>query len=163
LYGVAFRIARRARAQAARRHHHESQTPPRPPVDTTAEVTGRELGAVLDEELHRLPECYRGPFLLCYVEGQTRDQAARQLGWPLRTRRGRLERGRGLLRTRLARRGVTLSAGLRAAGLSEQAAIAAVPALLASASVKAASVLAAGEPLTTAGISAQAATLAEGV
>jgi predicted RNase H-like nuclease (RuvC/YqgF family) len=65
--------------------------------------------------------------VLCYLEGQTRDQAARQLGWSLRTLDRRLVRGRELLRLRLARRGLTLSAGLLVATMADHAAYAAVP------------------------------------
>src|SRR5262245_816577 len=105
LYGVATRIALRARADAAKRRHHEARTEQRPTADPLGEVTGRELAAILDEELIRLPERYRMPVLLCYVEGQTRDQAARQLGWSVRTLHRRLEQGRQLLQARLTRRG----------------------------------------------------------
>src|SRR5207302_10564393 len=65
--------------------------------------------------LDRLPGRYRLPLLLCYLDGRSRDEAARQLGWALPSLKGRLERGRQQLRDRLARRGVTLSAGLLAA------------------------------------------------
>src|SRR5262249_42365911 len=61
--------------------------------------------------------------LLCYLEGQTGDQAAEQLGWSLRTLKRRLAGGKKLLRVRLARRGVSLSAGLFGAVLVEQAAL----------------------------------------
>jgi hypothetical protein len=74
---------------------------------------------------------------LCYLESRTRDEAARQLGWSLRTLERRLEQGRKLLRVRLLRRGVSLSAALFAAALG-QSASAAVPALLAVATVRAA-------------------------
>ena len=77
----------------------------------------REVRAALDEELNALPEKYRAPLVLCYLEGRTRDEAARQLGWGLNTLRGRLERGRGQLRGRLLRRGLSLSAAWLAAAL----------------------------------------------
>jgi len=70
------------------------------------------LQTVLDEELIRLPEKYRAPILLCCLEGHARDEAAQQLGWPLPTLKSRLEQAREMLRRRLTRRGVTLSAAL---------------------------------------------------
>ncbi|MCI0457688.1 MAG: hypothetical protein L0Z62_12020, partial [Gemmataceae bacterium] len=68
-----------------------------------------------------MPASWRAPLILCYLEGQTQDEGARRLGWSKSTFRRRLERGRGLLQIRLARRGVTLSAGLVAPLLSEPA------------------------------------------
>jgi RNA polymerase sigma factor (sigma-70 family) len=138
LYQVAYRTALRARARAACRQQHERRAG-RPPVpDPLTEVTGRELLAVLDEELHRLPQRHRAPLVLCCLQGRTRDEAARQLGWSLRALKHRLEQGRVLLRDRLARRGLTLSGALLAAGLTEGATRAAVPAQLAATTVRAA-------------------------
>jgi hypothetical protein len=82
-------------------------------------LTWREAQRVLDEELTRLPERYRAPLVLCYLEGKTRDEAARQLGWSLGQLRGRLNRGRARLRVRLARRGVTLAVALSSSLLPE--------------------------------------------
>src|SRR2546430_702295 len=81
----------------------------------------RDLCTVLDDELRSLPEKYRAPLLLCYLEGRTADRAARQLGWSLRTLERRLAQGRERLRARLTRRGLTLSGVLLAAALSEEA------------------------------------------
>ncbi len=82
-------------------------------------VSWREVLALLDEELQRLPERYRLPLVLCYLEGATRDEAAQQLGWSLATVRRRVDRGRELLHARLLRRGVTLPAALGGALLTE--------------------------------------------
>jgi RNA polymerase sigma factor (sigma-70 family) len=136
LYGVACRVAARARSEAARRRVRESRSPVRHPNDPLEEITARELCAVLDEELVRLPQRYRMPLLLCYLEGQTRDQAAQRLGWSVRTLARRLERGRELLRARLLRRGVALPAALFAGALVGPPASAAVPAALAEAAVR---------------------------
>jgi RNA polymerase sigma factor (sigma-70 family) len=117
LHGVACRVARRARADRVRRE----QSPPArlsgvgSPED---EITWREVCEVLDEELVRLPEKYRDPLLLCYLEGLTQDEAARRLGWSPGVLRGRLDRGRLQLRANLARRGLTLSAVLAGAALA---------------------------------------------
>src|SRR6516162_8851560 len=59
LYQVAYHVALRARKQTAVRRRREDQALPREQTDPLAEVTGRELLAVLDEELHRLPERLR--------------------------------------------------------------------------------------------------------
>ncbi len=68
-----------------------------------------DRGAVLHEEIERLPERFRRPVVLCYLEGMTRDQAADSLRCTEGTVRGRLAKGRELLRHRLGRRGITLA------------------------------------------------------
>ncbi len=134
LYEVAQRVAREAQVRAARRKVHESRAPHRTADNYLSEITGRELLAVLDEEMSRLPEKYRGPLVLCCLEGHCGEEAARQLGCSLRTLRRRLVQGRQLLHHRLTRRGVALStAGLSAAVLLENTGSAAVPGVLASA------------------------------
>jgi RNA polymerase sigma factor (sigma-70 family) len=130
LYRVAYHVAVRARADAVRREELSARAPRRPAADPLAEVSGRELMQVLDEELQHLPEKYRMPLLLCYLEGHTQDEAARQLGWSPQVLRGRIERGRGVLRRRLLRRGFGLSAVLAGGLLEQTPAPAAVPALL---------------------------------
>jgi RNA polymerase sigma factor (sigma-70 family) len=121
LYSVAHRLALLARAAAARRARIESRRaapvavePPDPAV--------REAGDILHEELNRLPEALRLPLLLCYLDGMTRDEAARELGVGVDVLRGRLERGRGRLRSGLVRRGISLPAGLLAAAVGPTAA-----------------------------------------
>ena len=59
-----------------------------------------DLRPILDEELDRLDEKYRAPLVLCYLEGKTRDEAARELGYRLGTLKDRPERGRQLLQAR---------------------------------------------------------------
>ncbi len=115
LHGVAARLACRARADAARRHFHESRQLPPPASDPLAEMSWREFVAVLDEELAGMAPGHRAAVVLCCLEGRTRDEAARQLGWSLRTLKRRLEKGRRLLQARLARRGLTLTVVLPAA------------------------------------------------
>jgi RNA polymerase sigma factor (sigma-70 family) len=144
LYGVAQRIALRARAQGRKRHDRE-----RPMIDTAGEpdesaVVAGELRHVLDEELRRLPEKYRAPLVLHYLSGRTHAETARDLGWPVGTVAGRLAQGRRILRARLTRRGVSLATVLVACGLAAGRAPAAVPASLRDATLSATLRLAAG-------------------
>src|SRR6266849_5161185 len=106
LHRVAYHLALKARAAAVRRVGQERHVPDRPVPDPLETITGRELHEILDSELARLPEKYRAPLVLCYLEGATRDEAARQLGCPLGTLKSRVERGRELLRIRLVHRGL---------------------------------------------------------
>ena len=115
LHGVARRTAAKARAKAIRRRKQEKTTSLDQSQITTLPAEPRsELAALLDQELSRLPGRYRTPIVLCELEGLTRVEAARQLGWPEGTVASRLARGRNLLASRLKRRGLTLST---AAGL----------------------------------------------
>jgi hypothetical protein len=79
-----------------------------PTVEPSVEAERREIRSVLDDELLRLPEKYRAPVVLCDLEGHTREEAARRLGWPTGSMSRRLDRGRSLLRHRLTGRGLTL-------------------------------------------------------
>jgi RNA polymerase sigma factor (sigma-70 family) len=144
LYQVAYRLAVRARMAAARRRAREDRCPIKGTPDPLAEITMREGLAVLDDELARLPRCYRAPLLLCCPEGATRDEAARQFGWSLATLKRRLESARERLRVRLLRRGLTLSAAFAAATVAEGAPSAGVPAALVTASVAGARAVSAG-------------------
>jgi RNA polymerase sigma factor (sigma-70 family) len=138
LYGVAIRVAMKARADAARRRARETQASLRVANEPMDEMSARELCAVLDEELLRLPERLRLPLLLCCMEGRTRDEVARELNWSVRTLARRLESGRELLRARLARRGVALPAALLAGSVAVPAASGHVPGSIVAAAVNAA-------------------------
>jgi RNA polymerase sigma factor (sigma-70 family) len=159
LHEVAHRLAQKAHADTARRSVRERRVQERTSRDVLAEITGRELLSLLDAELTRLPERYRTPLVLCCLEGRTRDEAAKCLGWSVSTVRRRLERGRELLRTRLSSRGVGLPAALAAVLLAEGELPKAVSAELVKTTLDASLHWAAG---TTAGVSAQAAVLAKG-
>jgi RNA polymerase sigma factor (sigma-70 family) len=140
LHGVARRLSLKARARAARRSTLTPNTITEPAPDAPDELTWGEVRAALDEELARLCEKYRTPLVLCYLEGLARDEAAARVGCPLGTLKGRLERGRELLRRRLTRRGLALSAALAAVALDR----AVVPAALAAATARAASAFVTG-------------------
>jgi RNA polymerase sigma factor (sigma-70 family) len=150
LYTVAYRLARHARAAGARRQSHEkpwSSVPgvplgeedeaarqPAADANPLLDVARRELRRIVDDELHRLPEKYRAPVVLCYLEGKTNEEAARELGWPTGSISRRLARARELLRQRLDRHGLALSTSLLTTSLV-------LPEALAQATVQAASSL----------------------
>jgi RNA polymerase sigma factor (sigma-70 family) len=138
LYGVAYRVALKARDDAVRRRRHERLAANRTQEQAACADSGDTVGPVLDEEVNRLPDKYRQPIVLCYFEGKTYQEAARLLGWPAGTTAARLARARALLHGRLARRGVTLSSGALAAYLAEETAAAADTCLLAEAAATAA-------------------------
>lgn len=143
LYGTAVRVCRKARSQ--RRRPLPASMPLAAGVDPFEELAWKEVRALLDEEMSRLPDSVRAALVLCYFEGLTRDEAAERLGWSRRTLLRRLELGRDRLRHRLARRGVT-AVGIAAAVLSPTGLLARVsPALL-----RAAGGLGAGVPATMA-------------
>lgn len=157
LHEVAYHLALRANYNALRRLQHEGEVRPMMPSEEPAmEASRLELRSLLDEELRQLPAKYREPLILCYLEGKTNEQAALQLGWPVGSMSRRLARGRELLRRRLLRRGVSLSAGVLATALVEEAASAAVPPLLV------ASVVRMVLQTSAAGIPATVAALVEG-
>jgi RNA polymerase sigma factor (sigma-70 family) len=163
LYGVAYRTALRAKAQRALQRKFEKPLVDVPADEPVAELVWQELRPILDQELHRLPEKYRVPLVLCYLEGKSKRQAARQLGRPEGTVSTQLARGRAMLRQRLVGRGLTLSTGVLVAALSQGTASAAVPASLMSSTVQAAWKLAAGKAATSGVVAAPVATLTEGV
>jgi RNA polymerase sigma factor (sigma-70 family) len=163
LFGVASRVARRARAVAARRRSVEG--PGGAPVDEAAGVpendSDHELEAQLHEEIRRLPAKYRIPVLLCYLEGLTHEEAARQLRWPLGTVKGRLARAREVLRRRLTRRGLTLPAAAVSAAVARQAE-AMVPTTLTESTINAALAVAAARGLAAGAVAANVIALANG-
>jgi RNA polymerase sigma factor (sigma-70 family) len=163
LYGVAYRTALDAKAGASRRRRRETPLADLPAPETARNEAWQDLWPVLDAELNCLPEKYRVPLVLCYLEGKTKEQAARELGWPVGTVSGRLARARDLLRNRLTRRGLALSASLLASALTHNAAAAAVPTPWIASTVQAALAFAAGPTAAPGAVAAPVATLTKGV
>ena len=180
LYGVALRVAARARTRLNRRRTRE-----RPTEDgedeilaPSAEAAGNTDDAdTVHQEVGRLSEKYRVPIVLCYLEGLTHDQAAARLGWPVGTVRSRLARARDQLRVRLVRRGVTVPAtlgplagwlGFETAGIADAATMAAssfaaVPVNLLAMTIRSACQMADGKAATVAMCSITAFSLTRGV
>jgi RNA polymerase sigma factor (sigma-70 family) len=163
LYGVAYRTALKARADSTRRQKREAATPTQPPSDPSDDLTLREVRQVLHEELNGLPECYRAPLLLCYLQGKTQNEAATLLAVSRATTQKRLERGLALLRARLMRRGLGTVAVLLAAAWPVANAAAHLPLSLVSSTVNAAKLVAAGQAAAAGVISANVAKLTQGV
>lgn len=123
LAGVARHVAlkllrsegRRAGREAAHTLGPRSEEMTDDPADAAER---READEALLDEVGRLPECYRGPIVLCYLEGHSHAEAARMLGRPLGTVKSQIERGCALLRDRLARRGLGTPASHPSAGLT---------------------------------------------
>jgi RNA polymerase sigma factor (sigma-70 family) len=163
LYGVAYRTALKAKAEALKRRRLETRLIEMASPPDADDVMWRDLRPVLDEEVSRLPGKYRVPFVLCYLEGMTNEQAAQVIGCPPGTVYSRLAWARERLRRQLGRRGVALSVSALAAGLSLGRASAAVPAPVVVITSKAALAFAAGQAAAAGTTSAQAVALAEGV
>ncbi len=158
LYGVACRTALDARRAAAKRKAKEAAVLP---CTQPSDQDRADLRAVLDEELQRLPPKSRAVIVLSDLEGKTRTEVALQLGWPEGSVASRLARARARLAKRLARYGLAVSGGPIGTLLPEGAASASVPPSLLVSTVKAASLLAAGQAAAGA-IPAPVAALAEG-
>ncbi len=172
LHTVACRVALRARAAATRRaccerqalHQAKSNNGVVPALvhDDFDPVVWAEVRELIDQELSRLPKKLRDPFVLCCLEGLTNDEAARQLGCPKGTVLSRLSRARERLRGRLIGRGLGLPATALLAALAQEASACLAPAPLVVSTVKAATLLAAGQA-TASVVSAPVAALTEGV
>jgi RNA polymerase sigma factor (sigma-70 family) len=158
LHGVAHRLATRVRAEAARRRARERQALPMPNGEPHQDVDWRDLRPMLHEEVARLPERYRLPFVLCHLEGKTNEEAADMLGLPRGTILSRLSRARERLRGRLTRRGLAPTSAVLAALLAPDSASAAVPAVLAEGTLRAALAFSTNH----AGVAASVLTLANG-
>ncbi len=163
LYGVAYRTAARARADASRRRAREQTAAVSAVVLPSSDIVWQDLRPVLDEEVQRLPAKYRAAFVLCYLEGRTNEEAARQIGCPKGTVLSRLAWARQWLRRRLERRGVTLAVGGAGALLEQWAPPAAVSARLVGTTMRTVFAQAAGKSVAGGIMAAGPVALAQGV
>jgi RNA polymerase sigma factor (sigma-70 family) len=160
LYQVAHRLALRAKALGAR-HSALVTALGCEPAAPGPDVGRESLQTALEEELAQLPESYRSAIVLCYLEGKTQSEAARLLATTADAVNSRLKRARDLLRDRLARHGLVLSAAALTGAFSAAAAHACVsPSLIAHTARVA--VLFMTHQAQSAGVSALAAVLAKG-
>jgi RNA polymerase sigma factor (sigma-70 family) len=111
LYGVARRVAARARRDDARRRMHERRKAEMAAKHAEPPVVSDTCERIYDE-IDALPEIYRSALVLCYLEGYSHEQAAKSLSCPLRTLQSRVLRAKERLRDRLCRRGAALPAAL---------------------------------------------------
>ena len=138
LYGVAARVAARARLVATRHQARETADMERVVAATREPAKAMEMSAVIDEEVQRLPAKYRGPVVLYYLQGRTNEEVAGELRCPVGTIKTRLSRARELLRKRLTRRGLALSPAAFSAALLADTSAASVPPTLIDSTLKAA-------------------------
>ncbi|WP_422924552.1 sigma-70 family RNA polymerase sigma factor [Singulisphaera sp. PoT] len=137
LFGVCQRIAVRARADALRRRAREQEHAETTRRDEAQEYPPEpEAWPEVYAELARLPEKFRAPVVLCYLEGQTAEQVAERLGCARGTVLSRLARARERLRSRLASRALILPLGVLGASTTTQAARTTIPTRLAGAAVR---------------------------
>ncbi len=161
LHGVALRVARKAKTRALAQQRWEACAA-RPEAVPPVDLTWSEVRSALDDELSGLPDKWRLPLVLCYLEGQTQDEAAHQLSWSKSTLRRRLEQARAALGSRLKGRGIAWSAALPAVLASDSMTTAAMSLACVDSTVAAALAVANGKSLALAA-SAKVAVLTEGV
>ena len=135
LHGVALRVSANARSRALRRQRHERRfaemMTQKKGSDGDHRALSPESEGILHEEIGRLPKRFRAAVVMCYLEGQTHEMAAEQLGCPVGTIKSRLATAREKLRRQLTRRGVAPANSL--AGLPGSVGIAGPGAFLSSA------------------------------
>jgi RNA polymerase sigma factor (sigma-70 family) len=138
LFKVAYRVALRARARTTGRHEQEQARLDPPSPESGTDPLGHDVRPILDEQLQCLPEKYRAPLVLHYLEEMTVAQVAEELGWPTGTVSVRLDRAKRLMRKRLLARGLALSAAAASMELGQSMASAQPTAALVAATVRAA-------------------------
>ena len=165
LYGVALRVATRSRANLLRRRVREQSIGQAEFAADMPSGDAFEFGPMLDQELSRLPAKYRAPLVLCYLRGQTHDQAARELRCPVGTVRSRMARGRDLLKRRLSRQGFAPTGAFFGPGLDLPAHLLteAVPARLVAATVEGAFAIGSSQSIQAGAAAASVLALTQGV
>jgi len=162
LYGVAYRTALKARGALARHARREQPLGELHALANEGELVERDVKLALDQAVNQLPAKYRQPIIFCYLEGNSVNEAAARIGCPAGTVAGRLARAKEMLRKRLIKRGITVSAPLLA-GAFAQDAPAGVPAALITATCRTVAIFARGEIGVAGDLSPSVSLLTEGV
>ena len=144
LHGVAHRVARRALVERYRRHEQAAVMEQVIGEPELRDVEARHQQQLLDAELQALPERYREPLVLHYLEGLSNRELAERLGLSVAAVEGRLKRARKELRLRLTRHGVELSAIMLLLHASQPAAAGALLETLITVAAKSGAAAAAG-------------------
>jgi RNA polymerase sigma factor (sigma-70 family) len=110
LHGVAYKVCAKSRRASKSRAARESATAKGEGGVVVPDSAWDKALAAVHEEVARLPESLRVPFVLCCLEGKGASEAAEQLGWKLGTFSGRLTRAKDAIIARLDARGMTLAA-----------------------------------------------------
>ncbi len=150
LHGVAYRTALNIRKTLTSRQKHEGRAGRARGQEAVEDLSWREAQHLIQAELSAIADSCRAPLVLCFLEGRTQDEAAKQLNISKTTLKNRLERGRALLRMRLLRRGLGPAAILAACSWPAATVSACLPRVLATATVKAATAFVSGQ--ATAGL-----------
>ncbi|MGP0063332.1 MAG: sigma-70 family RNA polymerase sigma factor [Isosphaeraceae bacterium] len=169
LFGIARRVAARARVEGARHRRHLQQLV----VERTNCADDRK-GSIPSEpepdfapliaEVDRLPERFRAPVVLHYFEGLSTEATAQRLGCARGTVLSRLSRARGRIKERLEQQGVSFTALIPAAdGLNRWIPTATVPGGLAQTTIRAASSLSLAGATIESVVPAAVASLSRGV
>jgi RNA polymerase sigma factor (sigma-70 family) len=162
LHRVARRVAVQAKAEAARRRAYERRSASMKAVEVERQEGSPEGWPELHEAIARLPERYREPVVLCYLEGFTTDEASLRIGCPQGTILSRLSRARERLRRQLERCSPASPMALLTTALKQRP-MEALPAALLDTTVRAA-IGFAGREMSAAGLASASATiLAKGV
>ncbi|OJW05744.1 MAG: hypothetical protein BGO49_26955 [Planctomycetales bacterium 71-10] len=113
LYGVASRVAAKARVRSAR--HQARPLTDDLPAREDARAEWSDVLPILDAELARLPSAQRDVLVACLLQGSSEQEAARAFACPVGTIKSRLSRAKEALRSRLVRRGIAPATALAAA------------------------------------------------
>lgn len=164
LYKVAIRTAQNLRQLIMKDAERKKQLADEAAAEAvrTQTATWDDVSGVLDEELPRLPEKYRLPLILCYIEGRSYEEGSAILGLKYHAMKMRLERAKAMLRDRFERRGVFLEISALTSLITSKA-IVEVPPLLSSATIKSASAVLAAKGVLNGVVSANVSMLAKGV